>query len=295
MTSVVAWERSVGVLSELVIASDSRLSGGESWDACAKIFDVGRDDAVLAFAGDTLRALPLVLQAIATSRTFQGSATRTLDLPHFAGHLNNVLNAVLMEVRSEAVGLSTTNLSDPKCEFILAGWSWKSSAFRIYRFRYVRSKGAFTCFHAPKRLPSAIRGPGRGALYTTIGDASVRLTGSLARAYNLGEIDGPLGYHPLEYLYRQALDPGERTVGGPVQVAKVYRSIRVEHFATRTNGRAALAGRPRLDYENTTLRTLERNDAGCWGITKDYQSDAATTTDEMATRLENAISGEPSI
>jgi len=96
MTSVVAWERQVGALSEMVIASDSRLGGGERWDACAKIFDVGREDSVLAFAGHTWRALPLALQAVATTSSYNGSVLRTLDLPQFASHLENVLNVVLV-------------------------------------------------------------------------------------------------------------------------------------------------------------------------------------------------------
>ncbi|MDI3279697.1 hypothetical protein QK292_19355, partial [Arthrobacter sp. AL08] len=74
------------------MASDSRLGGGEHWDACAKIFDVGRSDAIIAFAGDTLRALPLIFQAVATGSSYEGSQLRTLDLPKFAGHLNNVIN-----------------------------------------------------------------------------------------------------------------------------------------------------------------------------------------------------------
>lgn len=261
MTSVVAWERQVGPLSELVVASDSRLGGGEQWDACAKIFDVGREDSVLAFAGHTWRALPLVLQAVATTRSYNGSVLRTLDLPQFASHLEGVLNAVL----GEATGAAAAQ--PPDCEFLLAGWSWRLNGFRIYRYTFHEEQWRFTVNSTGRRLPRALRGPGRGTWFATIGDGGRRLQGALARAYGQAQISGPLDYHPLEYLYRQTQDPAlaEHSVGGPVQVSKVYRSIRVEHFAVRTTHGLFASGRPVLPYENLDLRAIVRSEAtGAW-------------------------------
>lgn len=166
MTSVVAWERQVGPLSELVVASDSRLGGGEQWDACAKIFDVGREDSVLAFAGHTWRALPLVLQAVATTRSYNGSLLRTLDLPQFASHLEGVLNAVLGEAKGEAAAQL------PDCEFLLAGWSWRLNDFRIYRYTFNQDQWCFKVNSTGRRLPRALRGPGRGTWFATIGTAA---------------------------------------------------------------------------------------------------------------------------
>ena len=258
MTSVVAWQREVGALSELVIASDSRLGGGEDWDACAKIFDIGRDDAVLAFAGDTWRALPLVLQAVATTRSYRGSSLRTLDLPKFAGHIERVLNAVLGEARGVAAK------ERPGCEFLLGGWSWSMAQFRVYKYSFDRRGWRFRVHSAANQLPTSIRGAGRGRLYATIGDASTRLTGRLARGYNLGTISGPLDYHPLEQLYQQTIDTNERSVGGAVQVSKVYKSIRVENFVTQVSDEVSVSGRPLLSYENVDLRTIARHTDGSW-------------------------------
>lgn len=53
MTLGMAWLRTVGDVRELVIASDSRLSGGQYWDANPKIMLLPRSDAVLSFAGST--------------------------------------------------------------------------------------------------------------------------------------------------------------------------------------------------------------------------------------------------
>ena len=260
MTSVVAWERQVGTLSEMVIASDSRLGGGERWDACAKIFDVGREDSVLAFAGHTWRALPLALQAVATTSSYNGSVLRTLDLPQFASHLENVLNVVLGEAKGEAAAQA------PDCEFLLAGWSWKLNSFRIYRYTFDRVNWRFTGNPSGPQPPRALRGPGRDRWFATIGDGGWRLQGVLARAYGTGLISGPFDYHPLECLYRQTQDSAEleHSVGGPVQVSKVYRSIRVEHFAVRTPNGLFVSGRPVLPYENLDLRAIERSATGAW-------------------------------
>lgn len=245
----------------MVVASDSRLGGGERWDACAKIFDIGREDAVLAFAGHTWRALPLVLQAVATTRSYNGSALRTLDLPQFAGHVEEVLNAVLAEATGEAAA------EPPECEFLLAGWSWRLNSFRIYIYNFDEKTWRFNVTRKPPRLPRALRGPGRGTLFATLGDGGKRLQGKLARAYGQGDISGALDYHPLEHLYRQTQDSSvsEDSVGGPVQVSKVYRSIRVEHFAVRTPTGLFVSGRPVLPYENLDLRAIEREESsGEW-------------------------------
>lgn len=289
---MIAWERQVGQLTEMVVASDSRLGGGERWDACAKIFDIGREDAVLAFAGHTWRALPLVFQAVATTRSYNGSVLRTLDLPQFAKHLENVLNAVLHEAEGPL------SKEAPECEFLLAGWSWRLNGFRIYRYTFDRENWRFTGNATSSRLPPSLRATGRGTRYATIGDGGHRVTGALARDYNKRVISGPLDYYPLEYLYRQTKNASidEDSVGGPVQVSKVYRSIRVEHFAVRTCDGLSVSGRPVLPYENLDLRAIERRDAGTW-FTKASTPQIPAGTDaldglESITDHENPTTGE---
>ena len=44
MTLVAAWVRSVGTTQELVLATDSRLTGGHTWDCCPKILSLPRGD-----------------------------------------------------------------------------------------------------------------------------------------------------------------------------------------------------------------------------------------------------------
>lgn len=260
MTSVVAWERDVGSLSELVMASDSRLGGGEEWDACAKIFDVGRSDALLGFAGSTWRALPLVFQVLATTRAYEGSLLRTLDLPKYAGHLVRVLNIVLEQAKGPAAS------EPPECEFLLGGWSWTEGRFLLYRYQFDRNASKFK-INRMRNPPPSIAAPGAVRLYGVVGDGGHNVTSRIARRYGIGEISGPLDYHPLEALYQQTLDPDFHSIGGPVQVAKVYKSIRVEHFATRNPDGLSISGRPVLPFaENVDLRVIGRRDDGTWSV-----------------------------
>lgn len=224
-----------------------------------KIFDVGRSDALLGFSGDTKRALPLIFQVLATTRSFQGSLFRTLDVPQFAHHLANVLNVVLAKAEGAAAQ------EEPDCTFLLAGWSWSLGRFVIYRYTFNKRSWQFSINRVAK-APRAIQSDGRVRICGVIGDGGRDFIGRLARDFNRRIITGRLGYHPLEALYQQTIDPLVDSVGGPIQVSKVYRSIRVEHFATRIDGELYVSGRPVLPYENVHLRDIFRNDNGTWTI-----------------------------
>lgn len=289
VTAVVAWERRVGSVSELVVASDSRLSGGEHWDACAKIFDVGRSDAFIAFAGNTWRALPLVFQAVATGGSFQGSQLRTLDLPKFAGHLNAVINEVL----SKAIGPAA--VEPPDCEFLLGGWSWSLGRFRIYRYFYDQNISAFR-YYPITTAPQVIGGSKATSMLGVIGDAGSKVIAYLARERNMGDqLSEPLDYQPLEALHQLTLDEKFPSVGGTVQVAKVYQSIRVEHFAVTVGQGTYVSGRRCLDYENLSLRVINRQPNGVWGVTPVQTSKERQTETEQDNPLgTNALSLERS-
>ena len=62
MTLVASWVRVTPGGEELVIASDSRLTGGLALDHAPKIFRLERQDAVIAYCGPTVVAYPILLQ-----------------------------------------------------------------------------------------------------------------------------------------------------------------------------------------------------------------------------------------
>src|ERR1700743_3358333 len=92
MTLGMAWVRVVGGVRELVIASDSRLSGGQYWDGNPKIMLLPRSDAVLSFAGQTRDAYPLMLQAYNAIKMYPLAEKRALDLADLKGHLVRVFD-----------------------------------------------------------------------------------------------------------------------------------------------------------------------------------------------------------
>ena len=137
MTAVICWERRVGPLTELVFASDSRVTGGEVWDACPKLFNIGRSDVVMAFAGYTARAYPFTLQALATVSSYRASQRRSLDVTALVGHVRRSMDSMLLELRD-------TPETVPDCQFILGGWSWRTISFRAYKLFFERTAKRFT-------------------------------------------------------------------------------------------------------------------------------------------------------
>lgn len=266
MTAVICWERRVGPLSELVVISDSRLGGGQRWDACPKIFATGRGDAVLAFAGDTLRAYPLILQALATVSSYQASSRGDLDIRDLASHLAHALNHMRsINTRDEAN-------ANPDCELLLAGWSWRLGKFRAYPIRYETGRNAegetvrkFIASPAGP-APAVLGGSSATAVYATLGDAGTKVTGGLVRMSQART--SPLDMQPVSVL--ADLCGSNRlehdTVGGPPQIAKVYRTMRTELFATRWKQTVSISGRPMLRGENHDLRTASPTDDGSWRI-----------------------------
>ncbi|EOX3449171.1 hypothetical protein [Vibrio paracholerae] len=80
MTLIAAWVRHHNKAKELYVASDSRLNGGQTWDIGTKVLDLGRGDAVIAFAGRTANAYPLMLQLQTAVKMHTKLRTRAYDL-----------------------------------------------------------------------------------------------------------------------------------------------------------------------------------------------------------------------
>ena len=93
LTIAAAWVRHFGLSEELVFASDSRLRWAGAWDSCPKIFCLPRTDAVIAFAGDTMWAYPIIAQTANHIAAFRPSLRRENDLLEAKGHALRVVNA----------------------------------------------------------------------------------------------------------------------------------------------------------------------------------------------------------
>jgi hypothetical protein len=100
MTLGMAWVRSIGEIRELIVISDSRLGGGQFWDANPKIMLLPRSDCVISFAGSTNAAYPLMLQAYNAIAMYDPAANRRLDIAHLKGHLVRVQSITFLHIAS---------------------------------------------------------------------------------------------------------------------------------------------------------------------------------------------------
>lgn len=129
MTLCVAWIRRINTARELVVATDSKLTGGGfHWIGCPKIMIFPRSDCVMCFAGETIDAYPLMLQARNAIEGHYKVRSRALDITELVGHIGRIFNDMIRR--------RTLVVEKPDAKFILAGYSWKEKDFRIYSLVY---------------------------------------------------------------------------------------------------------------------------------------------------------------
>jgi hypothetical protein len=256
MTLAVAWVREVGTGPELVFAADSRLRQGGAWDSCPKIFRLPRSDAVMAFAGETLWAYPIVLQTINDIDAFPPSRRRQSDLRVARGHALRVLNQMMTSGDAVSGGLH-----EPDTEFLFGGWSWEAQKFLLWRFHWSTNDHGFR--HETQR-------PQRWGTVRFIGDRNKEdperdLVGvAKQKLYALlderGRVDGPLDMEPFEVLVEMLRSRSYETLGGPAQLLKVYRHMNAQFFGVAwpsAAGPVTLAGRQLLEYEELDIPVLD--------------------------------------
>jgi len=239
---------------ELVVASDSRLSGGESWDTCPKIFHLNRQDAVLAFAGATTRAYPFVLQALNVVASTRNTANGSVDLRHLAKKIQKMANSMLKQFSSFPMDDDHAG-----CELLLAGWSWQHQRFETHVIDAASPPGPGQKFRLTSRFARGDEG-----VWEIIGDKKSdlrrRISGLLESEPDQFVSEVALtDWTPLTALSDLCLKSNKHdTVGGTPQMFKVHRQPRVEQFAVTVNGTVAIGGRPLMEGERHDLRTIKR-------------------------------------
>lgn len=250
MTVACAWLRRIGDREELIFASDSRLRWAGAWDSCPKIFLLPRSDALMAFAGDTLWAYPIIAQTINSIAAFEPSRERRYDLLDARGHALRVIND--MVTRGDAI--DGPDAPQETADFLFGGFSAREGRFRLWRFHYNAEERGFQ--------HESIR-PRRLGMFGFIGDV-----GDVAR----DELEDRIGrrhpasldMQPLEVIRDLLRAGGHPTIGGAPQLAKAYRHMNTEAFAVRwraaagaTDSTLSLLGRPLLDYEQLGVPVMD--------------------------------------
>lgn len=283
MTLCIAWIRQDGDKKELIMATDSRLRAGESWDIGVKLFELPRQDCLLCFAGDTIRAYPLILNTISSLKFDKGLASPHTDIHSVLEFLIDLFSNLVAEIKDAVVNLDEARAD---AEFLFVGWSWKKQQFGIWRLYYNPALKAFT--------HEAID-QGQARIITYLGDdiskaedlleTKMRETGSLRY--------GTLNMEPLQVLAQMARDDHDyHTIGGAIQLAKVYQSGTSEFFGVMwpsAAGQPAFLGRmlpahdlppvrlfdpdTALILEDTLPDSLRQIDADLYGVEYDFVAD----------------------
>lgn len=255
MTLSMAWVRTVGSVSELVFASDSRLRGGHAWDCCPKIYALPRSDCLISFAGSTSFAYPLMIQMAHGISFFPASNDRRTDITaakRIALDVFNQMRDLLHDFPTGQFGPG-----DPEVGFIFGGYSWKTGHFHIWSLHYDTSIDRFTFRPATPWAGSN----GMKVLAITgdaVSEAKEQLVELLRKRNKLPSAGFDM--EPFEVLRDMIRDGAHPSIGGSPQIAKVYRYMRTQHFAVSwpdSSGTPHAAGRPALSYEKFALPIID--------------------------------------
>jgi hypothetical protein len=266
MTLSIAWIRKIKDCEELIVASDSRLSGARDINCCQKILPLPRSDSFVCFAGESHFAYPLVQQMFSAINVYERGRDRSLDICDLRGHVLKVFNKLLEAVDSSFQDMKTP---DKDTEFLFGGYSWINKTFEIWKLHYDAGIKSFT-FHPAHHWAN------KEARVMFAGDmapeANKRLINLIRERYGVtpqGSERFSFNWEPFEVL-RDLLREGPTTeatsgkklsVGGPPQVLKVYQHMNCKmigvYWPKRSGGNITIGGRSLLDYEKPDCWILD--------------------------------------
>lgn len=262
MTLGIIWERAINDTTELVVASDSRLSGsGRAWDCNPKILLLPRSDAVISFAGATDDAYPLMIQAINATYMHEPAEKRVLDICEFKGHLLRVFTDTLAHMHSPPSDRVAPD--PPDVVFSLSGYSWREGKFCIWKLVFDKHNKKFSFIPAKR---TKMRDGTVKKLITIIGDkdavreAKLRLFGTGPKDYDLR--NNNLSMQPFEVLRDIIRSNKFGSVGGAPQIVKIYKHLNSVPVGVRwpdASGkeRPTVLGRPLMEYEVNRWATID--------------------------------------
>lgn len=243
LTLTMAWIRDIGNIQELVVASDSRLTGGHQWDTAPKIICSVRGDCVIAFAGGTDFAYPMMIQMNNAIECYDKSASRQLALTDLKGHLVRVINDML----SKQTNFPPGGREDPDVRFLLAGYCWRSQGFRIWTIEFNNHDSKFVARTSPNWRGTNNQKKRLSLIGDELVDAKSQLIELLRTNKKLAT--GGFDMEPLEVLKDMIDNPNYLSIGGNPQLVKIYKSMKAVPFVMKRGEALSLNGRSLLEYE----------------------------------------------
>lgn len=249
MTLCAAWIRGDGRSKrQLMLATDSRLTGGRIWDAAPKIVMLGRTDCAVAFAGATDDAYPLMLQAQNTIAANVTLRDRRVDLYDLKGHLLRVLNQCSVALQP------MTGQARHDVRFVFGGWSWARLRFTIWQFIYTR-QGFQASVIRPWRFGEH--------QYVFMGDNTDEARGRLFALMSERSAfeNAAFDMEPLAVLRDMIASGQYPSIGGWPQTVRIYQHMNAQPFVTQwpsiDPAKETIFGRQLLGYEQTDWPRLD--------------------------------------
>lgn len=243
MTLCVGWIRKLPKSEEICLASDSMFTGGGSRLPIApKLFPLMRGDCAIACAGNTGYSMPLVEHINHAIEINKPIRDRAYDLYHFVHLVEDVVNSCLLKEGE----IQENDRPGPDFSMILAGFSWENKKPVLYTISFDEKKEKMKA----KRVTTIM-----GVPVAVIGDYELipKVRGKIHHAFEKagikqGEI---VGYEPLDVLTEYIGNGEIYTVGGHLQMLKVYPYSKVLPIGLfyPKDQRIYFYGRPLLKYE----------------------------------------------
>ena len=241
MTLCVAWVRKRKREESLYMIADSRLTGGDTFDGCPKLYPLSREDCAIACAGATWFSAPVaehIQRAIDLNIKLRTRASDFLDIVH---SIEDITNKCLSQVKD-------TTQSTPDFQMILAGYSVRLSRFCVRIIEYNKKTKKMYAHKVPtikKNVIAVIGDHDKNINYVT--EYRVKLHKALGD-------ETTIDMQPLDILMEFIEDSSKRSVGGNPQMLKLTKFLRVLPYGiyqTKTNGDKDLSfyGRSLMNYE----------------------------------------------
>jgi hypothetical protein len=214
---------------------------------------------VLCFAGDTMRAYPLVLNLVSSihlDKYLQSPSATLEEVLEFLSELFTKLVKTITEVDKERV-----HIERGSAQFLFGGWDWQKSsngAFRVWKLYYSQEVEGFIFDELTNDSSQTI-------FYTFMGNADIdvekeakeRFKKLLADEDKFGK---KLDMEPLRILSSISLDKAIREVDGSLQIAKIYKSNRTEFFGIyweSSKGKPCFQGREYNEINKPLVRYFD--------------------------------------
>ncbi|MFJ6072313.1 hypothetical protein ACIQFU_15940 [Streptomyces sp. NPDC093065] len=249
MTLVVAFVRKAGNFSELVFASDSRLSGGDRNDHAQKVFQLPRSDALFSFAGNTKYAYPLMNQMIRAIEAYPQSLDRRLPLGKLRAHVLRVFQQSYSSIHGLPVNEKYPD--DPDNFFLIGGFDWQTATIAAWVLSFDKKAKRFTFRPTLKKNRVCFVGDDTDAT-----KEAMRLT--YERLRDSGKTDEEIDMEPFEILETMIKNGKYDSIGGAPQLGKSFQHLNTVLFqvmwpaAGTGEIRPHMTGRPLLPMEQST-------------------------------------------